>query len=117
VVKVVRDNGIEMTRGDSLRLKVSMTVGGAPYIPETGDVIRFALKREKMDGMRTRFVDDEPLVLKNIPTDTMMLELDPEDTKPYEFGDYVYDIQITRADGFVSTFIADARLTLCREVD
>ena len=117
MVKVAKDNRIEMTRGDSLRLKVVLTVGGAPYIPETGDVIRFALKQEKMDRMRTRFLDDTPLIIKNIPTETMLLELEPEDTKAYDFGDYVYDVQITRASGFVCTFIADARFILRREVD
>ena len=117
MVKVGRNNTIELTRGDSLRLKVVLTVGGAPYLPEEGDAIRFALKRDVMDRMRTRFVDEEPLIVKSVSTDSMYLELEPVDTAALDFGEYVYDVQITRANGFVRTFVADARFIIGREVD
>ena len=45
------------------------------------------------------------LINKVIPNDTLELHLEPEDTKKYNFGDYVYDIQITFANGDVYTFI------------
>ena len=44
-------------------------------------------------------MDEKPLVVKDIPSDTMLLVLEPEDTKTLPFGKYVYDIQITYADG------------------
>ncbi len=117
MVKVVKGNRIEMTRGDTLLLRVKVTVGGVPYTPMPGDSVRFALKRDDMDYYKKQFKDASPLVLRDIPTDTMLLRLEPEDTKGLDFGDYVYDVQLTFASGFVRTFIADARLTLCREVD
>lgn len=47
----------------------------------------------------------------------MLLVLEPEDTKTLPFGKYVYDIQITYADGKVDTFITKGRLRLTEEVD
>lgn len=117
MVKVVRDNGIEMTRGDTLLLRVKLEVDGAPYTPMEGDRIRFAMKGADMDFGRTRYLDDAPLVRREIPTDTMLLRLEPEDTAALPFGEYVYDVQLTRLDGFVRTFIARARLMLREEVD
>ena len=55
--------------------------------------------------------------MKDIPSDTMLLVLEPEDTKTLPFGKYVYDIQITYADGKVDTFITKGRLRLTEEVD
>ena len=37
MVKVVKDNGIEMTRGDTLLLRVKLEVDGAPYQPVDAD--------------------------------------------------------------------------------
>ena len=113
----IKNNTIRMTRGDTLLLRVNVTIGGTPYALLPGDTVRFALKSDSMDYYKKQFKETAPLVLKDIPTDTMLLRLDPEDTKGLDFGDYVYDIQITFADGFVRTFIADTKFTLCREVD
>ena len=117
MVKVVKDNGIEMTRGDTLLLRVKLEVDGAPYQPVDGDKIRFAMKTTDMDFGRTRYRDNAPLIRKDIDPETMLLRLDPEDTKGLPFGEYVYDVQLTRLDGFVRTFIARARLMLREEVD
>lgn len=90
---------IMLTRGDSLLLTVEMfTVNREPYIPEEGDTVRFAMKRY--------YSDSECLVEKNIPTDTLLLELLPTDTKSLPMGaEYVYDIQLTTAAGKVDTFL------------
>ncbi len=93
----IRKNQILLTRGDTLKVKVNMTLNGEDYIPQSGDSIRFAMKKNYADGT--------PLILKDIPIDTQILQLDPEDTKPFPFGQYVFDIEITFADGTVDTFI------------
>lgn len=54
---------------------------------------------------------------KDIPIDTMMLTLEPQDTADLNFGKYVYDIQLTKANGKVDTFISKAILKLSEEVD
>lgn len=107
---------ITMTRGDTLRLKVGIAVDGEEYTPELYDSVRFALKHSEMNLKKTAYTDTEPLVLKDIPNDTLILELEPEDTKSLGFGRYDYDIQITFADGTVSTFISDT-LRLTKEVE
>lgn len=100
---------IKLTRGDTLRLKINLSLGNEEYTPVQGDSIRFALKRAD-------YKDTQPLILKNVPIDTMILELQPQDTKPLEFGQYVYDLQITFADGRVDTFIPEAKFRLTPEV-
>lgn len=104
-----RTNKISLTRGDTFRAKVSITDNeGKIYEPQEGDKIRFAMKKD--------YDDSDPLLLINIPIDTMILTIDPEDTKPFEFGKYVYDIELTKANGDVDTFIAKARIDLTEEV-
>lgn len=51
-----------------------------------------------------------------IPTSTMILHLDPEDTKDLGFGEYVYDVELTFANGDVDTFINNAKFILAPEV-
>lgn len=112
----IKGNTITLTRGDTLRVFVSMEKDGQEYIPETGDSVRFALKHRTMNSSKSEYEDQNPLIYKDIPIDTMILQLDPEDTKPFGFGKYVYDIEITFADGTVDTFITAAPFILSEEV-
>lgn len=105
-----------MTRGDTFLATISITQGDEPYTPAAGDVITFALKHVKKNAAGTEYTDGEPLITKEIPHSTMVLQLDPEDTKGLGFGTYAYDVQIKMEDGTVDTFIADARLILRPEV-
>lgn len=109
-------NTIYLTRGDSLFLQVSMTRNGEQYTPVAGDSIRFALKRNVLNPNQSDFVDTTPIILKSIPYDTLMLQLDPSDTSALPFGTYVYDIEITFSDGRVDTFITDSKFIITREV-
>lgn len=101
---------ITLTRGDTFEALVSATKkDGTQYIPVEGDSIRFAMKES--------YDDARPILVKEIPIDTMLLVLEPEDTADLNFGKYVYDIQLTKANGKVDTFIAKATLKLSEEVD
>lgn len=101
---------ITMTRGDSLKVKVDIFDSeGKPYTPVEGDKIRFAVKRT--------YFDTKPLILKEIPIDTCLLQLEPNDTKNLKQpSKLVYDIQITMTDGTVDTFI-EGTLKISEEVD
>lgn len=109
-------NSITLTRGDSLVLQLELTRNGETYTPAEDDLIRFALKRNKLKQDGSDFVDDEPLALINIPNDTLTLEITPGATKTLAFGNYVYDIEITFADGKVDTFIDNENFILTPEV-
>ena len=100
---------ITMTRGDTVRVDVKIKMDGEDYIPEEGDVIRFAAKKN--------YDDEQPCIVKTVPNDTMVLTLEPSDTKSLAFGYYKYDLQITFADGDVYTFVTKATLIIDKEVD
>lgn len=100
---------ITMTRGDTARVQIGITdVDGSEYKPLNGDKVRFAAKKS--------YYDEQPVILKEIPISTLLLTLEPEDTKPLQFGKYVYDIELTQRDGTVNTFITKASLILEEEV-
>ena len=119
---------ITLTRGDTFRVRVplySVTLdengeeqSRTPYVPQNGDKIRFAVKHSAMKSGK-QYKDDTPLIVKSIPTDTLVLQLDPEDTKDLDFDTYVYDMEITYGvDQSVYTFITaeEGRLILTSEV-
>lgn len=104
---------ITITKGDTGIITVSILYDdGTPYTPQSGDIIRFAMKKH--------YSDAETLIEKNIPLETMELRLDPEDTKDLEAGPqkgkYKYDIELTRADGQIDTFIPRADFIILEEV-
>lgn len=103
---------IVMTRGDTLQAEVEIfDRGGEPYVPAAGDTIRFALKEKTKHGC------GRVLLRKSISIDTLLLQLDPEDTEPLPYGEYGYDIEITMANGVVDTFIPEGTLELKWEAD
>ena len=107
----VKKTTITLTRGDTFKAIVSiMDKDGNPYDIQPGDSVRFAMKKHYDDP------DSEVLIKKVIPTDTLLLVLEPEDTKRLDFGSYVYDIQLTNVEGEVDTFITKATLLLTEEV-
>ena len=112
----ISGTSITLTRGDTLRIKIKITLDEQEYIPVEGDTIRFALKHPTLNSKKTDYKDTEPLILKAIPINTMILELEPSDTKNLQFGNYIYDMQITFADGRVDTFITEAKFKITPEV-
>ena len=104
----IQGNKIHLTRGDTLRVTVNISQDGEAYVPVVGDSVRFALKRD-LD-------DPNPLILRDIPIDTLQLILVPEDTKPLDFAKYWYDVELTKNDGTVDTFIGPERFYITEEV-
>lgn len=105
----VKNNSIEMTKGDSLYVEVGIfRADGTAYDPQEGDEVKFGVKlNEKQENL---------LIEKVIPNDTLLLHLNPEDTKTLAVGKYVYDIQLTFANGDIDTFINKADFKLVAEV-
>lgn len=76
MVKISKNN-IILTRGDTLVTSVTIyDESGEIYTPGKDDVVRFALKKN--------YNDETPIILKVIPSDTMVLRLESSDTKQLE---------------------------------
>lgn len=101
-------NVITATRGDTIVFRPTLTLDGVEYVPEDGDVIRFALKRDEEDSV--------PYIRKVIPHDPMVCIIEPQDTKELDYGTYRYDVELTTAAGFVTTFIS-SKIKLTWEAD
>ena len=99
---------IKLTRGDTFKRTLTLKRDGETYTPEIGDSIRFAMKKN--------YKSPECLIIRPIPIETMLFHIRPNDTKDLPFGEYVYDIEMTYANGDVDTFIDKARLILTEEV-
>lgn len=103
-----KTNDITLVRGDYFPCNIAMTKDGEPFTPATGS-LRFAVKKKYTDS------DEKVLILKTIPIDTLLLELESADTKELRFGEYVYDIEYTDQNGRPDTFIR-AKFILAEEV-
>ena len=108
----VNGKTVTMTKGDTVVLTVKIQDGDGEYTPQQGDKVRFAMKK--------RYTDATPLILKEIPLDTMELRIDPEDTKNLDAGEsrgkYYFDVELTKADGTVDTFIPRGEWLVLEEV-
>lgn len=99
----VEENGLMLlTRGDTARFKVGGIMNYAcnppePYTILPTDTLEFSVKKNVKDS--------EPLIHKLVYGDNPFHIL-PADTKDLSFGRYVYDIQLTTADGDVYTVTA-----------
>ncbi len=106
----IQGSTISITKGDTLRVYISPRYKKSklPYSPEEGDHMRFAMKK--------KYADETPLLIKEIPVDTLLLHLTHEDTESLNLGSYVYDIELTHANGDVDTFIDRATFKVTEEV-
>jgi hypothetical protein len=98
---------ITLTRGDYFAVYVNMQKGGEAYTPPSDGTLRFALKK--------KYTDPDVLILKDIPLNTGLLELQGSDTKQLAFGKYEWDIEYTDAQGHPDT-ILEGTFKLDKEV-
>lgn len=94
----IEGENIHLTRGDTFSCTITpQDDEGTPFEFREGDSYIFTVKR--------RYTDVNPLIRKDIDTETLELTLAPEDTASLPFGEYVYDVAINTADGDVFTVI------------
>lgn len=104
----VIDNVITLVRGDTFKHEVQLLgVDDVPYVVAETDIIKFGLK-----GVAGGPV----LISKIIPHDTMILQINPEDTRLLESNKYMYDISLTRANGESYTIVPCSVFNLALEV-
>lgn len=107
----VVNNTITLVRGDTVEIPVTIRLrNGEEYVPSEGDVIRFALKESYGDNVPV-------LIRKVLPNSAPILRLESCETKELMMRKkpYVYDIELTTANGYVDTFIRGL-VTLLEEV-
>ncbi|NMA00794.1 MAG: hypothetical protein GX924_07175 [Clostridiaceae bacterium] len=108
----INGTNLKMIRGDSECISVSMQdEEGVPIPLIDGDTVYFTVKKS---------VHREEITLQKIIEEfqegTAVIPIAPSDTKKLEFRTYVYDIQLTRADGTVKTIIPPSDFTIGEEV-
>ena len=108
MLNIKKDGTIQLTRGDSARISVSITFDeNTPYTVQVGDVVMLSVKKT---------IADEQYVLQKTMRDDLLFYIEPQDTKSIPFGRYVYDVQITRANGDVYTIIEPSTFEIRQEV-
>lgn len=106
----VSGNKIELTRGDTMILEVELKDEmGEIYTPTETDKIFFRLKRNA--------TAKEMFVVKEIPYDTMILQLNEEDTENLKFGTYVYEIELVTSNDYHFTAIANEEFVISEELE
>lgn len=107
----VRGSNLSMTRGDSESITVKCFQGGAAVPFENGDTVTFTVRED---------VESPILLQKTVTTfdgnGWAVIPIASGDTEGMDFGSYVYDIQLTRADGTVTTLITISNFELTEEV-
>ena len=94
----INNNIIQLTRGDTAKIVVTIkNANGTTYNPQEGDAIHFFMKK--------KYSDEDPVLIKTIPTDTLLLEIEPTDTATLPYGIYVFDVEMIFANGDIDTFI------------
>ena len=111
MLSIDKQNNISLTHGDTLTLTVALTKDGQTYQPEPTDAIRFALSIGYVGDKEYQLI-----MTKNVPIDSLTFTLSAEETEALEMRKYVYDIQITHADGAVDTVII-GRLNITGEAE
>ena len=107
---IVADNKIQLTRGDTMMLDVVLkNSNGEVYTPLETDHIYFRLK--KTASARNTLIE------KEIPYDSMVLELEEADTKNLGFGTYYYEVELVTAEDYHFTAIANCKFEITTELE
>lgn len=108
MLNILDDNGIELTRGDTARLSVTVTNDdGEEYAIQPSDTLTLSIKKTVHDA--------EALVEKTIFGNNVF-HIEPNDTSKMAFGNYKYDVQLTTAEGDVYTVIPPSMFKIAQEV-
>ena len=82
-----------LTRGDTANIVFSaVDEQGTTYPPQEHDILRFAVAKK----VGAEYLFQKETVMSNSATDFWTITIDPADTNSLKFGDYVFDVQLTR---------------------
>lgn len=100
---------MKLVRGDSAAIVIRCP--DEPFV--AGDKIEFSIRRK---AKTERVVHITVLDFEEDDDGAAYIEIHPEHTSDLEFGRYVYDIQLTKASGWVTTLIETSPFVLKEEV-
>lgn len=105
---------IAMTRGDTANIVFSaVSEDGVTYNPVTNDVLRFAVaKKVGADPVFTPITN----IMSNDATAFWTITIQPAYTNNLKFGDYVFDVQLTRHDEDTGEEIIDTIIGTTDEI-
>ncbi|HEY5588900.1 MAG TPA: hypothetical protein VIK86_08095 [Candidatus Paceibacterota bacterium] len=108
----IKGTDISMVRGDSEIITVSCMNSNGINVPLiTGDIIYFTIKTN---------INTSAKILQKIITafvnGTAIIDISHDDTKDLRFCELKYDVQLTRADGTVTTIIPPSKFSIIGEV-
>ena len=107
---IVSANKIQLTRGDTMILELTLNdESGEVYEPTETDKIYFRVKRNA--------TAKDILIEKEIPYDTMLLQLNEADTKNLKFGVYYYEIELVTETDYHFTAIANTEFEITEELE
>lgn len=111
MLKIDENNNILLTRGDSAELELTVKDEDNNDYDYSNDVVKFGVKRSALDKT-------EPMLKKTFD-ENGKIYFAPEDTENMEFGDYLYDVEISHTEGegeeavtTVTTVIAAAKFSI-----
>lgn len=107
----ITGTNINMVRGDSESITVSLQKDNGVVPFNQGDTVYFTVKQSS---------STEEKILQKVITEfdegNCIIEIAPNDTKDLEFISYVYDIQLTDYNGKVTTIIPCSKFAISEEV-
>ena len=97
----IKGTDIEMIRGDTEAIRIGVQDAGSLKVDLVdGDVVHFTVKTDP---------NTEAIILQKIVSEFIegeaLITIYPQDTSGLQFRSYVYDIQLTRANGTVKTIV------------
>lgn len=116
-MKIDDRHNIKMTRGDSETItiscrEVSLQSGERSEIPfENGDQIAFTVRKTAVS--KEKLIEK---IVTEFEEGKAVIEIASEDTAEMKFGSYLYDIQLKRANGTITTLIGPAAFGIGEEV-
>lgn len=101
------DGVISLTRGDTAYLHLNLTNNGEPYEFQEGDTVTLTVKQN--------YDEEKNYLFQKVVAAGDTIVIEPQDTKPYEYGRYVYDVQVNTAIGEVFTVVGPNTFKLTKE--
>ena len=100
------DNSIKLTRGDTARINVAVTNADGTEHALSGDTVRLTVKTS---------VNSPDVLFQKVAANGTIL-ISHGDTSSLDYGNYVYDVEITTSGGDVCTIVTPSRFTIEPEV-